>query len=247
MPGPGSFTIGQPALSVGVLLGLLALGIASTHAGEAIRPELNLERSPEYDYEVPRPGTYTLPRIMEAGDGVVLDSDGARRDLRDVMRGRITVLSFIYTRCPDPRACPMATGALRQLHDLSTRDPVIEDNLLLTSLSFDPARDTPEVMKAFARINRRHEEGAPWKFFTTPTPETLQPILDAYGQVIDRRRDDPARRIYHPVRVYLIDRHGTVRNIYSFGLLDPRIVMTDIRTLLMEEEMPTRTRSEGNS
>ena len=34
--------------------------------------------------------------------------------------------------------------------------------------------------------------------------------------------------------MYLIDGQKRVRNIYSYGLLDPRLVMTDLRTLLME-------------
>ena len=218
-----------------LLAGLTSYGIGGGARVDTALPEQNLKPSAEYDYDIPQPGTYTLPKIMAAGDGVVLDGDGSRLSLTETMRGRITVLSFIYTRCPDPRACPMATGALRQLHELSARDAALQENLLLASMSFDPARDTPRVMQSFARVNRRQEDGAPWRFFTTPTQETLQPILDAYGQSLDRRRDDPAQRIYHPVRVYLIDRRGMVRNIYSFGLLDPRLVATDVRTLLMEE------------
>lgn len=200
-----------------------------------LRPEQKLPRTAEYDYEVPEPGTYQLPRIMPAGDGVVLGTEGERQSLRALMTGRISVLSFIYTRCPDPRACPMATGALRKLHAISREDRQIADELILLSMSFDPAIDTPQVMKTFAMINRQKDDGAPWQFLTTPSKATLEPILEAYGQVIDRRRNDPAKRIYHPVRVYLVDRQGMIRNIYSFGLLDPRMVMTDIRTLLLEE------------
>jgi cytochrome oxidase Cu insertion factor (SCO1/SenC/PrrC family) len=40
---------------------------------------------------------------------------------------------------------------------------------------------------------------------------------------------------YHVVRVYLIDAKGMVRNIYSYGMLDPRMVLADVRTLLMEQ------------
>jgi cytochrome oxidase Cu insertion factor (SCO1/SenC/PrrC family) len=226
----------RPGLWGGAFLaGLASFGMNAETRPETSRTTQEVERSAEYDYDIPHPGTYALPEIMKAGDGVVLDSDGSSLSLKETMRGRITLLSFIYTRCPDPRACPMATGALRELHELSARDPALRMNLLLASMSFDPARDTPRVMQVFARVNRRQEDGAPWRFFTTPTQETLQPILDAYGQVLDRRRDDPAQRIYHPVRVYLIDRRGMVRNIYSFGLLDPRLVATDVRTLLLEE------------
>ena len=40
------------------------------------------------------------------------------------------------------------------------------------------------------------------------------------------------------MRVYLIDGQKRIRNIYSYGLLDPRLVMTDVRTLLMEAALP---------
>jgi len=218
------------ALSIALLLGTGSLPAA----GSPSLPERNLGRSRDYDYDIPSPGSYVLPPLMPAGDGPVLLTDGNPESLRSLMKGRLTILSFIYTRCPDPRACPMATGALRQLHAISQEDPEIARNLILLTMSFDPTRDTPSLMKSFAKINRRTDQGAPWKFLTTPSPEALAPILKAYDQTIDPRPDDPARRIAHPLRVYLIDEQGMVRNIYSFGMLDPRMVMTDIRTLLME-------------
>jgi len=41
--------------------------------------------------------------------------------------------------------------------------------------------------------------------------------------------------LYHTLRVFLIDRDGRIRNIYSSGTLDPRLVLADVKTLLMEE------------
>jgi cytochrome oxidase Cu insertion factor (SCO1/SenC/PrrC family) len=45
---------------------------------------------------------------------------------------------------------------------------------------------------------------------------------------------DPTGPLNHTLRVYLIDRAGSIRNIYSSGTLDPRLVLSDIRTLLIE-------------
>jgi cytochrome oxidase Cu insertion factor (SCO1/SenC/PrrC family) len=42
----------------------------------------------------------------------------------------------------------------------------------------------------------------------------------------------------HTLRVFLIDRDGNIRNIYSSGTLDPRLVLADVRTLMLES---TRT------
>jgi cytochrome oxidase Cu insertion factor (SCO1/SenC/PrrC family) len=54
---------------------------------------------------------------------------------------------------------------------------------------------------------------------------------------VDRKKDpdDPMGPLFHMVRVYLIDREAMIRNIYSFGMLDPRLLLADVRTLLQEE------------
>jgi cytochrome oxidase Cu insertion factor (SCO1/SenC/PrrC family) len=68
--------------------------------------------------------------------------------------------------------------------------------------------------------------------------KNLNPILETYGQRVDRKKnpDDPLGPLSHLVRVYLIDRDKMIRNIYSFGLLDPRLLLADVRTLLLEEK-----------
>jgi cytochrome oxidase Cu insertion factor (SCO1/SenC/PrrC family) len=200
------------------------------------RPETSIERSAEYDYDPPLPGTYRLPVVKPAGDGEVLTADGKSARLRDIVSGQVTILSFIYTRCADPRACPMATGALYQIHEISAKDPVLADNLRLVTFSFDPANDTPRVMTEYAGRVRPGGKGAEWLFLTTRSDEELKPILSAYGQTVDRKKNllDPLGPFYHVLRVYLIDREGMVRNIYAYGMLDPRMVVTDVRTLLMD-------------
>jgi len=207
-------------------------------------PELTLGRSAQFDYDPPAAGSYYLPTLKQAGDGKVLDSDGKLHKLSEMLTGKITVLSFIYTRCADPRACPLATRVLYQLHEVSEKDSVIAKNLHLISISFDPNYDTPEVMKAFGKVYEPVKEGATWSKLTTRSEEELRPILDVYGQPIDRKKNANSGYgpIYHQLRVYLIDRKGMIRNIYSYGFLDPRLVMTDIRTLLLEEQVQVEER-----
>jgi protein SCO1/2 len=66
----------------------------------------------------------------------------------------------------------------------------------------------------------------------------LQPILDAYGQAVDKKRNpnDPTGPLNHTLRVFLVDAAGNIRNIYSSGTLDPRLVLADIQTLMMEKK-----------
>jgi hypothetical protein len=53
---------------------------------------------------------------------------------------------------------------------------------------------------------------------------------------VDKKRDpqDPTGPLNHTLRVFLIDQAGNVRNIYSSDTLDPRLVLADVRTLMLE-------------
>lgn len=205
------------------------------------------DRDTDYDYEVPVPGSYTLPVIKPAADGALLDSRGKPARLAELTRGRITVMSFIYTRCAAAKACPYATGVLLQLHRKSAMDAALANNLRLVSMSFDPGNDTPERMAAYSGLASAHPAAAPWHFVTTGSKAELQPILAAYDQAVDKKADprDPTGPLNHTLRVYLVDAAGRIRNIYSSGTLDPRLVLADVRTLMMESAMIATDEASG--
>jgi cytochrome oxidase Cu insertion factor (SCO1/SenC/PrrC family) len=194
------------------------------------------ERTADHDYDVPQPGTYPLPVIKPAADGALLDTAGKPVRLTELTHGRITVMSFIYTRCAAAKACPMATGVLMQLHRESAEDPALAKKLRLVSMSFDPVNDTPERLAGYSQLAAARPTAAPWRFVTTRSQAELQPILEAYGQAVDKKSDaaDPTGPLNHTLRVFIVDAAGNIRNIYSSGTLDPRLVLADIRTLMME-------------
>ena len=195
------------------------------------------ENSGEAEFKAPKPGSYTLHPIKPAGDGQVLNHLGQATTLKKLMAGRISIVSFIYTSCDDAKGCPLATAKLFDLHDLSINEPEIAKNARLISLSFDPAHDTPEVMKSYgyaAIADDDAQKKIPWDFLTTASKKDIDPILEQYGQVIDKRGTGSA--ISHLLRVYLVDRAGQVRNIYGLGFLDQRLLIADIKTLLIEEK-----------
>ncbi len=196
-----------------------------------------LSHDTDYDYDPPLPGSYTLPVIKVAPDGAIIDSDSKSLRLRDLTRGRITVLSFIYTRCAAPKACPYATGVLNQLHALSAGDKALANNMRLLSMSFDPDYDTPQRLANYSEAMRDEKSGCEWLFATAKSNAELDPILNGYGQAVDKRSNpgDPQGPLYHILRMFLIDRKGRIRNIYSSATLDPRLVLADVKTLLLEE------------
>src|SRR5215831_507347 len=95
----------------------------------------------------------------------------------DVIKGKIVLVSFIYTNCPD--ICPLTTARIAQvaekLGDMVGRD------LFLVSLTVDPERDTPERLKSFATA---FGAGPGW-LFLTGKPEDIRAINAKLG---DRRR-----------------------------------------------------------
>ncbi|MGM0584582.1 MAG: SCO family protein [Pseudomonadota bacterium] len=189
-----------------------------------------------YVYELAAPGTYSLPVIREAPEARLLDETGAERSLAALFEGRITVLAFMYTRCGD--VCPMAAGRMADLQAIAADDGEVASALRLVSLSFDPAHDRPDVIADYAASLRVDDPGAPpWTFLTAARAEraAIAPVLEGYGQPVARKRDpdDPTGPFSHLLRVFLIDGQGRIRNIYSADFLDPRLVMNDVRTLLM--------------
>jgi protein SCO1 len=197
------------------------------------------------DYQAPIPGTYSLPIIKAAGDGEVIDSQNHPLHLRELTRSRVTVMSFIYTRCAAAKACPFATGVLRQLHQQSQDDPALVKGMRLVSMSFDPAVDTPDRMAEYSTLARSVRPAAEWSFLTTRSRAQLEPILDSYGQAVNKRSNpsDPQGPLYHILRVFLIDPDGNVRNIYSSDTLDLRLVLADVKTLLSERVRSQSTAS----
>ena len=212
----------------------------ATPVRSALTEEQLKARSARFDFDPPRPGSYRLPVVKPAGDGAVIDAAGASRRLHDVLAGRITVLSFVYTRCSDANGCPLATAVLYQLHRATAGDSELARNLRLVTLSFDPGHDTPATMARYSRVAATQESRSPWEFLTTASEGQLAPILAAYGQLVRRPPGPAAAAPTHLLRVYLIDRQQRIRNIYGLDFLDPRLLLGDVRTLLLEDRAVRR-------
>jgi protein SCO1 len=213
------------------MLSLAGLAGASAPAGLADDP------APPLDFVPPAPGTYVLHRIMRAPDGQVLTVDGRGETLAGLTRDRITLLGFIYTSCMDPEGCPLAYRVFARLKDQIRAMPALRDEVQLVSLSFDPERDTPSVMKRYAG-RPQDEGGVRWLFLTTRSVHELMPLVEGFGQDVryslDRSTGEAVRQLAHVLKVFLIDRDGYVREIYTSTFLHPQSVLADIQTLMME-------------
>jgi protein SCO1 len=216
------------ALTLAAALGVTA--VARAHEGAPL---------PALDFDPPAPGTYTLQRIMPAPDGEVLGLDGRRQPLSRFTRGRITLLGFIYTTCVDAEGCPLAYRVFDAIKQSVAATPALRGAVQLVTLSFDPMRDTPTVMRRYARSRASDAgHGLRWYFLTTRSARELGPLVDGFGQdvrvTIDPSNGRPRRELSHVLKVFLIDADGFVREIYTSTFLHPRTVLNDIETLRME-------------
>ena len=103
-------------------------------------------------------------------------------------------------------------------------------------ISFDPERDGPDQIKEFTepvRMDKNRDQRLSLQAYTTQNKITLQPLLDGFGQVVDRSEE--SGQINHLLRMYLIDREGQIRNVYGLGFMDPRLLVGDVETLLLED------------
>lgn len=216
------------------------LALALLHAGAAAADGSHgaATAPAQMDFVPPAPGSYQLQRIMRAADGRVLDTGGRVHDLSGFTGGKVTLLSFIYSSCADPGGCPYAYMVFHQLQSRLERDPRLAGQVRLVSLSFDPVRDTPEVLALYAGANARGGRPVEWAFLTTGSVKDLLPILDGFGQDvfldIDPASGEHLGTYSHVLKVFLIDRDRMVREIYTTAYLMPDMVYNDIVTLLLE-------------
>lgn len=202
--------------------------------------------APRTDFVVPAAGTYRLQKIQGTPDAILLDVSARARHLTEFTHGRVTLLTFFYTNCEDPLGCPFAYVTLSQLRARVIAQPGLADSVRFVNVSLDPLNDTPAVIRRYAEhfgSDARFE----WTFLTAPSIPSLLPVLDDFGQdvSVDIDKQGRAKRLmHHMLKVFLIDREGAVREIYSLSFLQPEMMFNDIRTLAMERP-PGVVQAEG--
>jgi cytochrome oxidase Cu insertion factor (SCO1/SenC/PrrC family) len=180
-------------------------------------------------FEPPPPGSYELPPFGQVGPHVLLGAGGAPEPLLDLRPGEAEIVSFVYLHCPD--ACPMATAVLQQLDRELAARPELAGRAGLVTVSFDPARDTPERLAA---LRSALAPRGRWRFLTAASAAAIEPVLADFGQDAPADGAGGPQLEGHVLKVFLVDAQGRIRNAYSTGFLDPRILLNDLLTVLAE-------------
>jgi protein SCO1/2 len=129
----------------------------------------------------------------------LVDQDGRPLSLAD-LRGHLVVLDFLFTHCPGP--CPIQTGARVELQ--RSLGPALRARTRFVSITLDPERDSPEVLRAWALA--RGADLADWHFLTGP-PEAVRGVVESYGVGTTR---GAGGEIEHSLATFLIDAEGRI-------------------------------------
>lgn len=151
----------------------------------------------------------------------LIDQYGQRVSLGD-LKGKLVLISFIYTNCPE--SCPMIPRQYLQIQQRFA-EAIASGKLALVLITTDPEQDTPERLRRYT-----DRLGGKWLFLTGKLDE-MQGVWRGYGvyrEVKERLREVV---VYHSYRTILIDGEGKVRFIYT-GIWQPETVINDIAHLL---------------
>jgi len=173
-----------------------------------------------------------LPVLREAPDFALTNQDGLEVRLSD-LRGRVVVMDFIFTSCPD--VCGRLNNKLKTVQDGLNGE--LKQDIILISVSFDPEVDTPEVLKRYA--TERGFDAPAWQFLTG-TAEQIRQVADNYGMQYELVEDNHEgegshehdHRFSHDVVVVLIDQEGMIRKTYGHAFFPDTEMTDDITSLL---------------
>lgn len=154
-------------------------------------------------------------------DFSLIDQDGKTFQFKN-LRGKIVVVAFVYTTCPD--VCPLITAALRQVQThLSNQE---RKNSYLLTVTTDPEIDSPKVLTGYAK--RYGAELSGWSFLTGDQA-TLKSVWKNFGVGVKRK----ARGLVdHTPLTAIVDRHGVLRFAYIGPSPDVKSVLGDMRFLM---------------
>ena len=191
---------------------LPTLALAALVAGCASRPE---HLAPEDDL---------------SGDAwALVDQDSAALAFPEALAGRPAVVTAVYTHCPD--VCLMTMANVTRVRTALGADTA---RVAFLTVSFDPARDTPRVLRAYADTwNVRGD----WRLATGDTAVVsdlrrrlgIRTAVAARDTLVDGTE---SVMISHSDKMILLDARGRIVETYGGGSAPPQMVADDARALL---------------
>jgi len=157
-----------------------------------------------------------------AKDFTLTDHNGQVRTLKD-FQGKVVMMFFGYTQCPD--VCPTSMAEMAEIKKLLGKDG---DRIQCLFVSVDPERDKPEMLKEYMAAFD------PTFLALYTTPEKTAALAKDY-KVYYKKVDGPTPTSYtidHTAGSYVYDTTGKLRLFTRYGT-KPELTAADVRQLLL--------------
>ncbi len=158
------------------------------------------------------------------GDFTLTRTDGTRFSL-DTLRGKIVVLTFGYTSCPD--VCPTTLASVSALtRALGPR----AEQVVALFVSVDPRRDTPQKLRDYVKYFSDAIIGL------TGSESQLRRVAKQYGTYFRYQGDLNAGHyeVDHSANIFIIDRSGQLARIIPYGMPTSQLIES-VQDLLAEK------------
>jgi protein SCO1/2 len=145
-------------------------------------------------------------------------------------KGKVLLLTFIYTRCPLPNFCVRMSRNFAEIDKTLEKDPALYAKTHLLSVSFDPAYDTPKVLGSYGGAytgNYSKETFAHWDF-AAPTEKELPKVLRFFDIGATPEKD---KTITHSLSTMVIAPDGKLYKWYPGNEWTPEQVLADVQKL----------------
>lgn len=164
----------------------------------------------------------------EVPDFKLVNQDGNRIHLQQY-RGKVLVVTFIYTRCPLPDYCTLMSNNFAELNKELAKDSALYARTHLLSVSFDPDYDTPKVLKSYgsAYTERYTEETFDHWEFSSGTKYEVKGVAEFFGLRYWQETD----QIIHSLRTVIITPEGKVLKVYRGNEWKPVEILGDIQSM----------------
>ncbi|MFN0054125.1 MAG: FG-GAP-like repeat-containing protein [Planctomycetales bacterium] len=151
----------------------------------------------------------------------------------DQLQGQVSIVNFMFTECT--ATCPRQTARLAELQKFASRWPDW-NQLRFVSITVDPSRDTPAVLRAYA--DRHQSDPEHWKFLTGEADAIVQIAKVGFKLPVSSRGAGQTAPLTHSSRFILVDRELNIRGYYDSEADDEcRQLVADLRAVLSESSI----------
>jgi protein SCO1/2 len=183
--------------------------------------QARLDTKPTVQYHVPQAGD-AVP------DFALLNQSGKTIHLAQ-FRGKVVLLTFIYTRCPLADFCPRMSSNFAEIDKALAADPKAYAKTHLLSVSFDPKYDTPQVLRSYggAHTGKFTEEDFKHWDFAAPSLAELPKVEQYFDVGVTGDSSDPST-IQHSLSTIVIGKDGKVIAWYPTNDWKPADVLKQV-------------------